>query len=176
MKKEMIPIKLSSITRGAMAIALIFVSFSLFRGVTNILNALLVPLTLYLSSINQKKKQIFTLYSVVIIFCLIFFNMQFFFIIFYCCIAFLILKLREKNINAVLSALILTLTISFSFWIGIMLTDYFFLTNMNDVILKVLRGNFFAYGMMLIIEGALVAVSQLFISRMFYKRLLSIYK
>ena len=176
MKKEIIPINLNLITRGAMAIALIFIFFSLFRGSTNIINAFLVPLTLYLSTINLKKKQIFTLYAAVIIFCLLFFNIQFFFIIFYCCIAFLLIKLREKNVNAVLSTLILTLTVSFSFWIGIMLTDLLFLTRMTDIVMNILKGNIFAYGMMLLIEGALVGICLLFISRVFYKRLSRLYK
>jgi len=175
-RKEMITIKLNMITRGAMAMALIFISFSLFKGVTNILNAFLVPMALYLCSINQKKKQIFTLYSAVIIVCFLFFNVQFFFIIFYCCIAFILIELRKKNINTLLSALILTLTISFSFWIAIMLTDHFFLTHMNNIIMKVLKGNVLKYIITLIIEGALVGVSQLLVSRLFYKRLLSIQK
>lgn len=140
MKKEIIKVELNMITRGAMALALIFVFFSLFKGVTNILNAFLVPLTLYLC----------------------------------CCIAFLLIKLREKKVNTLLSTLVLTITVSLSFWIAIMLTDYFFLTHMNNIIIKVLRGNIFAYAIMLIIEGALVGISQLFISRMFYKRLLTI--
>ncbi|WP_291632854.1 hypothetical protein [Clostridium sp.] len=44
---------------------------------------------------------------------------------------------------------------------------------MNNIVMKVLNGNIFAYAIMLIIEGALVGVTQLFVSRMFYKRLLA---
>lgn len=174
MKNDMLKVKLNMITRGAMALALIFVFFTLFRGVTNILNAFLIPLTLYVCTINQKEKQIFTLYSAVIIFCLLFFKIQLFFIVFYCCIAFLLIKLREKKINTMLSALILTITISLSFWISIILTDNFFLTHMYDIIMRVFKGNTLAYAMMLIIEGALVGISQLYISKMFYKRILTI--
>lgn len=174
MKKEKITVKLNMITRGAMAMALIFVSFSLFKGVTNILNAFLVPMALYLCCVNQEQKQILTLYSAVIIFCFLFFNIQFFFIIFYCFMAFLLINLHEKKVNTVLSVLILTITVSLSFWIAIMLTDHFFLTNMYSIIMKVLKGNVFKYAMMLIFEGALVGVSQLFVSKMFYKRVLTI--
>jgi len=170
----MITIKLNMITRGAMTMALIFISFLLFKGVTNILNAFIVPQVLYLCCINQKEKQIFTLYLAVIIFVVLFFKIQLFFIIFYCCIAFILTQLRKKNINTLLSTLTLTLAISFSFWIGIILTDYFFLTRMNEIIINVMKGNIFKYSIMLIIEGALVGVSQLFVSRMFYKRLSSI--
>ncbi|MBU3113249.1 hypothetical protein [Clostridium lacusfryxellense] len=176
MRKEMITINLNIITRGAMAMALIFISFSLFKGVTNILNAFIVPLVLYLCLINQKKKQIFTLYLAVIVFCIIFFNIQFFFIIFYCAVAFILTQLRQKKVNTILSTLTLTIAISFSFWIGIMLTDYFFLTHMNEIIMKVMKGNILKYGIMLIIEGALVGVSQLFVSSIFYKRLITIQK
>jgi purine-cytosine permease-like protein len=82
--------------------------------------------------------------------------------------------LSKKNISTVLSALILTITVSFSFWIAIMLTDHFFLTHMNEIIMNVLKGNIVKYGIMLVVEGALVGVSQLLVSRLFYKRLLSI--
>ena len=174
MRKEKDTIKLNMITRGAMAMALIFVSFSLFKGVTNILNAFLVPMALYLCCVNQKQKQILTLYSAVIIFCFLFFNIQFFFIIFYCFMAFLLINLRVKKVNTVLSVLILTITVSFSFWVAIMLTDHFFLTHMYGIIMKVLKGNVLEYGMMLIFEGALVAICQLFVSKMFYKRVLTV--
>lgn len=170
MKKELPSTKLTMITRGAIAMALIFVFFSIFKGPTNIFNALLIPITLYLSSINQKKKEIFTLYSAVIIFCLLFFNIQIFFIIFYCFISFLLIIIRENNVSTVLSALILTFAVSLSFLIAMYLTDWFLLTDMIGIIMKVLKGNVFVYGIMLIIEGAFVGISQLFISKMLYKR------
>jgi len=62
MKKELFSSKASMITQGAIGIALIFVYFSLFKGPTNIINALLIPITLFLISIKQKKKDIFILY------------------------------------------------------------------------------------------------------------------
>ena len=175
MKKELFSSKASMITQGAIGIALIFVYFSLFKGPTNIINALLIPITLFLISIKQKKKDIFILYSAVFIFCLLFFNLQSFFIIFYCCISFLLIKIREKKVGIALAALILTIAVSFSFLIAMFLTDYFLGTQMIGIIMGVLKGNFFVYGIMLIFEGALVGISQLFISKMLYKRVSRIY-
>lgn len=170
----MITIKLNMITRGAMSMALIFISFLLFKGVTNILNAFIVPLVLYLCCINQKEKEIFIVYLAVILFVVLFFKIQLFFIIFYCAIAFILTQLRKRSINTLFSAIVLTIAISFSFWIGIMLTDYFFLTHMNEIIMKIMKGNIFKYSIMLIIEGALVGALQLSVSRLFYKRLITI--
>jgi len=170
----MITIKSNMITRGAMSMALIFISFLLFKGVTNILNAFIVPLVLYLCCINQKEKQIFTLYLAVIIFIVLFFKIQVFFIIFYCAVAFILTQLRKKNINTLFSVIVLTIAISFSFWIGIMLTDFIFLTHMNEIIMNVMKGNILRYGIMLIIEGAFVGALQLFVSKIFYKRLITI--
>jgi len=46
---------------------------------------------------------------------------------------------------------------------------------MIGIIMGVLKGNIFVYGVMLIIEGALVGISQLFISKVLYKRVSRIY-
>ena len=175
MKKELFSSKTSMITQGAIGIALIFVYFSLFKGPTNIINALLIPITLFLISIKQRKKDIFVLYAAVFIFCLLFFNLQCFFIIFYCCISFLLIIIREKKIGTALSALILTIAVTLSFFIAMFLTDHFLGTQMIKIIMAVLKGNTFVYGIMLIIEGALVGISQLFISKMLYKRVSRIY-
>jgi hypothetical protein len=174
--KELIAIDIKTITRGALAIALICVYFTVFKGVTNIFNALLVPLTLYLSTVNQTKKGMFTIYGVLILFCFLFFKVQFIFTLFYCGIAFLLTLLQKKHVSTPLSALILTVTISTSFWISIVLTDYFFLTHMGDIMLKVFHGNYIVFLAVLLFEGALVGISQLFLAKLFYKRLINIIK
>ena len=54
---------IKAITRGALAIALICIFFTIFKGTTNIFNALLVPTALYISLINQRVKEIFATFG-----------------------------------------------------------------------------------------------------------------
>jgi hypothetical protein len=155
----------SSITQGALVIALIVVFFLFFKGVTNILNALLVPLSLFIFSINKKYSETLLVYLAVFFICVFFFNLQLLFFIFYCAIAFILKVLIHKNINLFLSAVILSITSTIAFWLAIMMTDYIFLTQMGRIMLELLDGNIFVYALMLTAEGILVGVSQLLLSR-----------
>jgi len=171
MKKKLFFIKTNIITRGALAIALIFVYFSLFKGVTNIINAFLVPLTLCVFTMKSKKKEIFIVYLAAILFSLLLFPIQSFFIVFYCGIAFLLLQIHKKNVCNALAILLLTITVSLSFWIAILLTDRVFLMNINGIMMQIFKGNIFAYTFILVFEGAIVGTGQLFLSKSFYKRI-----
>ena len=164
-------ISIKAITRGALTIALICVFFTLFKGVTNIFNALLIPLTLYLSVLNLRKREIFLIYSALALICFIFFKVQLIFVFFYCLIGLLLCLLHRKKIPFFPSFLFLTVAIGMSFWLSILLTDYLFLTHMNDIMMKALKGSITAYMLMLAFESALVAAGQLMLSKLFYKRL-----
>jgi len=146
----------------------------LFKGTTNIFNALLVPLVLHLNIINQKWKEIFGIFGALFLVCFILFKVQIIFLLFYCAIALLLLLLRNKRIPTLLSVTVLTVALSLSFWIAIVITDYVFLTHMGDIMLRVFNGNYLVYMGMLFVEGALVGSCQIFVSRAFYKRLNSI--
>jgi hypothetical protein len=70
-----------------------------------------------------------------------------------------------------LSIVILSAVSATSFWFAIILTDYVFLTQMGNIMLKLFNGNSYAYALMLIVEGMIVGISQLFVSRAIYKRI-----
>lgn len=169
-KKNRIPS--SSIAQGALTIALIVVFFLFFKGVTNIINAFLVPLTLFIYSINKRNSETILLYFAVFIICALFFNLQVFFIVFYCLIAVLLKILLTKKINTLLSAAILSIANAVSFWVAIRLTDYIFLTQMGNIMLKLFNDSLYTYALVLLVEGMIVGVSQLFISRAVYRRIL----
>ncbi|MBN2852271.1 MAG: hypothetical protein JXQ23_05985, partial [Clostridia bacterium] len=134
-----------SIAVGGLSIALICIFFTLFKGVTNILNAFLVPLALYLSLLKLKKKEIFAVYFVLAIICFLFFRLQFIFVLFYCLIAYLLSVLKYKKLSFILSSLILTFAVSISFWLSIMLTDFFLFTHMGDIMLAIFNGSYVIY-------------------------------
>lgn len=160
-----------TITQGALAISLIYIFFIIFKGPTNIINALLVPLTLYFSLMNQNIKGIIGVFSVLFLVCFLFFKVQIIFLFFYCAIALLLLILQKKKVPTFLSAVVLTGALSLSFWISIIMTDLIFLTHMSDIMLNIFKGNYLIFVMVIIFEGALVGISQLFVSKMLYKRL-----
>lgn len=162
----------SSIAQGALTIALIVVFFLFFKGVTNIINAFLVPLTLFIFSINKRNSETILLYFAVFIICALFFNLQVFFIVFYCLIAVLLKILLTKKITTLLSAAILSIANAVSFWVAIRLTDYIFLTQMGNIMLKLFNGNIYTCALVLLAEGMIVGVNQLFISRAVYRRIL----
>ncbi len=160
-----------SITFGALAVALVIVSFTLFKGVTNILNALLVPLALSLVSLKLRKMEIITILICVILICFFFFYLQLFFIFFYCAISILLVFLSNKKVKSVLSVLILTVATSLSFWIAIILTDAVFATKMNTIMLNVFKGNYSLYSTMLLVEGLIVSVAMFLLFRAVSKRM-----
>ena len=158
-------VKTAVITQGALTIALIFVSFLLFRGAVNILNAFFVPMALYFYSFGKKTGEIIAVDSVLILFCAFFFQMQIVFIVVYCLIAYVLKLLNDIPVHPALASLLLTIGVSLSFWTGIMLTDLFFGTRVNTIMMDLLHGSVLAYIILMLIEGALVGGSLLLLSR-----------
>lgn len=167
----MIPIRIQAITRGALTIALVCIFFTVFKGVTNIFNALLVPLVLYVNLLNLKREERYVILSALFFLCTILFKTQVIFTIFYCIIGLLLLFIQRKKWSFPRGAILLSLGLSLSFWISIEATDALFLTHMGDTMQHALNGNLFAYMGLLVFEGGLVGTGLLFTARMLQKRL-----
>lgn len=167
----MIRIRIQAITRGALTIALVCIFFTVFKGITNILNALLVPLVLYGSLMNLKREERYAVLVALFFVCVILFKVQVIFTIFYCIIALSLLFIQQKKWPFPLGAILLSLGISLSFWIAIEATDALFLTHMSDIMRHALNDNLLAYAGLLAFEGGLVGTGLLFVSRMYQKRL-----
>ncbi len=160
----------SAIVQGALALAIISVLFLIFKGATNILNALLVPITLYTFSLIKNKSEIFITYIAAILLCAFLFISQVFLMMFYCGISILLLLLY-KRVNAVFFIFILSIVICLCFYSAILLTDYIFGTNMLKITLKALNGNMLVYLMVIIIEGFIVGKAQYFFLKLINKRI-----
>ena len=166
--RSKISIEVSTITKGALMLALIYIFFFLFKGVTNIFNAFLVPITLYVFSKGKNRQEKLLIYGVLITFCALFYNIQVVFVTFYCAIAYLLNSLNNnKKLNKVFTIIILSTAISLSFWVAIILTDYIFLTRINAIMMQVLKNNIIAYGIIFFIEGAVIGLILLFLSNKF---------
>ena len=154
-----------------MTIALICIFFTIFKGTTNILNALLVPLVLYVSLMSLKKEEGYTILGALFFVCFLFFRLQVIFTIFYILIAMLLIFVQRKKWPFPYAALLLSLALSLSFWIAIEATDALFLTHMGDIMLKAFHGNKLIYAGLIALEGTLVGIGLLAAARELRKRL-----
>ncbi len=168
--------RIEAITRGAVTIALVCIFFTVFKGVTNIFNALLIPLILYGNLMNLKREERYAILGALLCVCAILFKIQIIFTIFYCIIALLLLFIDREKWSFPRGAALLSLGLSLSFWIAIEATDALFLTCMGDIMRYALNGNQFAYAGLLVFEGAFVGIGLLFAMKILQKRLGKIVK
>ena len=173
MKKNNVKsITASTIAQGALCLALVVVLFTFFKGVTNIINALFIPIVLYIFSAGKTKVEILAINLSALILVAIVYNFQVFFMLFYCLIAisylFLFFKLRGFWI-----IIIMSLIISASFLFAVLLTDNVFNLNMMAITIKVFKGSFILYIGILFVEGLIISFLQYFIIRLINKRVFS---
>ncbi len=167
---KVLPVSVRSITFGALTIALIVVFFTIFKGVTNILNAFFVPMILFSFSINRKAIELLAVFAASIATCALFFNLQLIFIVFYCIIALLLSIVNRRKIGFVVSAIILSAGVAFFFWSAIGLTDFLFKTRMSELMLEMLNGKKLFYLLLLTFEGTLVGIALLLASKFVLKK------
>ncbi len=146
----------ATLVRCALTVALIMVFFTIFRGFANLLNAFLVPMTLYMGLKGVNKGQALTLFGAVVIASLLFFSVQTFFILFYFTMALLLRELLKKGISAIMAGLALTLLATAGIFVAIRLTDMVFLTRMHTMYMALLKGNALYYWLMVLAEGLVI--------------------
>lgn len=164
--------KTKTITRAAMALTLIFICFSIFKGPTNILNALFIPLILYFGLFKLSSREFIAVTIATMLFCFIFFKVQIIFVLAYCGIALLLIWLNKKSYGWLLAFALLTVAISFSFFIALTMTDFIFGTQINILLIRMLGGNIITYCLLLLCEGLLISLIQIFTIRKFGSRMM----
>ncbi len=73
-------------------------------------------------------------------------------------IAFLIHIQKKKKISDIKTIVLNTFFISFIFWMGIILTDTLFSTNINQIMLRITQYNILKYIFILIVEGLIISL------------------
>lgn len=164
--------KTKTITRAAMALTLIFICFSIFKGTTNILNALFIPLILYFGLFKLSSREFIAVTIATMLFCFIFFKVQIIFVLAYCSLALLLIWLNNKSYGWLLAVALLTVAISVSFFIALTMTDFIFGTQINILLIRMLGGNIIAYCLLLLCEGLLISLIQIFAIRKFGSRMM----
>lgn len=163
--------RLNVFVYNILALAIIYILFLLFKGPTNILNALFVPLTLLIFSFKSNFKERMIFYSTVILFSALFFNTQIFFIIAYCFIAAILRVIQVNSFKTIGSLLLLTMSVGFLFYLGIVLTDLVFQTRINSIMMNVLNNNILVYTVVIIVEAGIVSVFLFWFSKLFMRRM-----
>ena len=164
--------KTKTITRAAMTLTLIFICFSIFKGTTNILNALFIPLVLYFGLYKLRSREFIAVTIATMLFCFIFFKVQIIFVLAYCIIALLLMGLNKKSFGWLLAVALLMVAISVSFFMALIMTDFIFGTQINILLIRMLGGNLIAYSLLLLCEGLLISLIQIFAIRKFSSRMM----
>lgn len=165
--------KLNYLVYNILSMTLVYILFLLFKGPTNIVNALFVPLTLFVFSYKNTLKERLIFYAAVVLFSALFFSVQVFFVLVYCFIAAILSFIEEKKIRKILAFFLLTTSVSLCFYVGLVLTDLFFRTHINAIMMKILDNQLLVYFSIILLEAGVVSIFLIGLSTMFVRRMRS---
>jgi len=149
-------LKIKNITFTALSLALIFVSLTLFRGATNIVNSLTVPVIIYINIREYGIRNFVILVISVLVISILFFFQQLAFIFTYALIA-LILNLIAKNDYSFFKSSIMISSITTVFFLlGVNLTDLIFGTAITNLYSSILGGRIYAVILIFAVQGAVI--------------------
>ncbi len=157
-----------NIIMTSLTVALAMVYVSIFRGPANLLNAFLVPITLFAARMHMKTGEGVLMYSVLMSFCLLFYPIQLFFMGLYCLMAELLCRFYRQKALAVG---LLSLVSGLGFFVAVRLTDLVFLTPMHTLFLGVFGGNWVPYIALFVAEGLFAGSTLVFSARFLHNRL-----
>jgi len=153
-----------NLTHTAISLTLVIISFLLFRGSTNVFNAVIVPLIFYLNYKKFEFKNFFTLVLLSFIIALLFFFQQLFFIFFYAIMAAFIKLLLQYNYQKLIKIIILTLVFGMGFYTTLTLTDTILGTALREVLASVAAGNIYFLILLYTATSLFVSISLLIIT------------
>ena len=148
--------KTVEVARAGLVLALVMVFFTLFRGASNILNALLVPLLLYAAISGFSLKSRIALFFALIFLTAIINVWQIFFSLIYFFLAVLIYLTTVWRLKLPLRITLVSVVVFISFLVSIRLTDLVFGTRIETIVLQFAGGNYLIYAAIIALEGLIV--------------------
>lgn len=127
------------LTISAFAIALVLVSFTLFKSTTNLLNAIFVPLALAVMLYRMPSKQRIMASITAYLIVLILFPTQIVYMSVYIGLAFVLVQPNPKS--TILMWLIKISAFAFILFIATIITDTLFMLQINTFVSKITQGN-----------------------------------
>jgi hypothetical protein len=150
-----------SITHIALSLALIVVFFFLFRGVSNILNSILIPIVLYINVSKFNWQKLLVLVLTATIFSFLFFIQQIFFLFLYVLLAGLLYRVMNSNRSFFIKLIVLSAGTLTGFIVSINLTDLLLGTKIKEALLAITNGNAIWFLGLIVVEAVIVALSLL---------------
>jgi len=154
-----------SLTNGASAIALTLVSYFIFRGMTNLVNSITVPLIFLFITRNFDRRSIMFVGIALLFTVLILFPSQILFTLIYLGMAMLLMLIIRKGI---IIRLIYPILVTGLLIFGVTLTDRIFLTEINAFMLRISDGKIYIYLLIFFIESLVISGLHFF----FYRNIL----
>lgn len=164
--------KIKNLTHTAISLALIFISFLIFRGSSNIINAVTVPLILYLNYKKFSLKEYVTLILMTLIFSLLFFFQQLFFIILYALLGIFLSKLFKSNYSFFFRMVSLTFVFFIGFFGTLNITDFILGTALQQMLLSLMGGNIFFLILFYLFNSIIISLALNFITPRIEKKLI----
>ena len=162
-----------ALVEAALLFGLALVSFMLFRGTTNFLNALTVPMVLYVQQGRWGGRGLFLLFAALFIGVLFFFRFQLFFIGAYFGLAVLLRWTRIWQWSEGLRFLAMSGAAAALFVLALLLTDWVFGLMVLPMLLNLSGGNLVGGALFFVIIGIVIATGLVYVSGAFDARSLT---
>lgn len=146
--------KSKSLSYGAIAIALILVSFFFFRGMTNLVNCITVPIIFLLFTQGFDLRSSLAVAASVLLAVIFIFPTQILFILIDLGMAVLLRFIQRKRC---LIQLMYPFIVTFLIITGVILTDKLFQTEINSFILRISAGKGYIYFSIFFIESLIIS-------------------
>lgn len=145
------------LVRGGLCIAICLLSFLIFRGMANLLNAIVIPLavTVFTNEMSLREKS--ALFIALGIFCFVFFPLQILFLSFYILMSFILNFLYKKPRRFLSSFLIFTLTVICFMILAVYGTDIIFKTQIVKITTHLMGGNPYVFLSSIVIQSLIIS-------------------
>ncbi|MGM0421245.1 MAG: hypothetical protein ACQEQG_09645 [Bacillota bacterium] len=163
--------RLRNLTYSAVSLALVAVSFMLFRGVTNILNSIVVPLILYFNLRRHDWPETAVTMLALLILTGLFFMQQLFFVILYLLLSLLLGLVMHEELSRWAKITLMTAGAAFGYFITIRLSDFMLGTNIQAALLAITAGSFPRYLILLMVEALVTAVGLVLLANILRRRI-----
>lgn len=154
-----VKLEIKNLSHTAFSLALIFISFMLFRGSTNIVNAVVVPTIMYLNYIRFSWKEYLSLIIMTLVFSILFFFQQIFFVFLYAFLGLVMVKLFSGNYKRHFKIIFFTKVFAIGFFITLNLTDFILGTTLQPTLLAMMGGKISFLILFYLINALLISIS-----------------
>jgi len=150
--------KAKKIVLGALCLGICILSLFFFRGVTNVINAIVIPLSLGIFTFSMDFKEKLAVYIGLAIFAFVLFPLQLIFLFFYFLISLLLIYIDLWNLGFLKGFLLLSFSLTLFFTASVFLTDLIFGSKIVQITMSLMGDNILIYLLSVAIQAIVVSV------------------